>query len=152
VVADGVFYAPNGAVGGSSGEVFNAETGAVAGSYSSDVIPAFSSSTGFFLIGGSLQALERTNNRILWSFAGDGYLSTAPVVVGNYVFIGSGAGNLYGLDASTGQQVWSQNLGAAIPPSTETSETLYTGLAAGDGLLIVPNGTKVTAYTLSTLP
>jgi outer membrane protein assembly factor BamB len=151
VVTDGVLYAPNGA-SGSSGEVFNAETGAGVGSFSADVTPAFSSSTGFFLTGSSLKALERSNNQILWSFTGDGYLSTSPVVVGNYVFIGSLAGNLYGLDTSTGQQVWSQNLGAAIPPNTESPETLYTGVAAGDGLLIVPNGTKVTAYTLSTSP
>ena len=73
-------------------------------------------------------------------------------MVNNYVFIGSGGGNLYALDATTGQQVWTQSLGAAIPPSAEYGVVTYTGLAAGDGLLVVPNGTKVTAYTLSTSP
>ena len=151
VVANGLDYAPN-ASAGSSGTVFDAETGTLKGTYNASVIPAFTSSTGFFLSGGTLQGLALSNNQILWSFAGDGQLSSAPIVVNNYVFIGSGGGNLYALDAATGQQVWTQSLGAAIPPSTEYGPVLYTGLAAGDGLLVVPNGTKVTAYTLSTSP
>lgn len=151
VVADGVLFAPDSSAG-SSGTVFDAETGTVKDNYSASLIPAFSSSTGFFLYSGTLQGIARSNNQILWSFAGDGQLSTAPIVVNNYVFIGSGGGNLYALDAASGQQVWSQNLGAAIPPSGEYGVVQYTGLAAGDGLLVVPDGTKVTAYTLSTSP
>jgi PQQ-like domain len=42
------------------------------------------------------------------AFAGDGQLATAPIVVNNYVFIGSQSGNLYALDASTGQ--WSRTM------------------------------------------
>jgi outer membrane protein assembly factor BamB len=151
VVANGLDYAPN-ASAGSSGTVFDAETGTLKGTYNASVIPAFTSSTGFFLSGGTLQGLALSNNQILWSFAGDGQLSSAAIVVNNYVFIGSGGGNLYALDGTTGQQVWTQSLGAAIPPSTEYGPVMYTGLAAGDGLLVVPNGTKVTAYTLSTSP
>jgi outer membrane protein assembly factor BamB len=151
VVANGLVYAPDFSIG-SSGTIFDAETGATKGNYSASVIPAFSSSAGFFLSNGTLQGLAVSNNQVLWSFAGDGQLATAPIVVNNYVFIGSGSGNLYALDASSGQQVWSQNLGAAIPAFDELSLTEYTGLAAGDGLLVVPNGTKVTAFVLSTNP
>lgn len=151
VVANGLDYAPNNSAG-SSGTVFDAETGALKGTYNASVIPAFTSSTGFFLSGGTLQGLALSNNQIMWSFAGDGQLSSAPIVVNNYVFIGSAGGNLYALDTTTGQQVWTQNLGAAVPPSTEYGPIMYTGLAAGDGLLVVPSGTKVTAYTLSTSP
>jgi len=151
VVANGVDYAPNNSAG-SSGVVFDAETGVLKNSYSASVIPAFTSTTGFFLNGTTLQGLALSNNQILWSFAGDGQLSSAPIVVNNYVFIGSGGGNLYALDGTTGQQVWTQSLGAAVPPSNEYGTAMYTGLAAGDGLLVVPNGTKVTAYTLSTSP
>jgi hypothetical protein len=46
----------------------------------------------------------------------------------------------------------SSSLGAAIPPSAEYGVVMHTGLAAGDGLLVVPNGTRVTACTLSTSP
>jgi outer membrane protein assembly factor BamB len=151
VVANGVMYSPNNS-GGSSGTVLDAETGAVEGTYSASIIPAFTATTGFILSNGTLQGLARSNNQVLWSFAGDGKLSSAPIVVDNYVFIGSGGGNLYALDATSGAQVWTQNLGAAIPASEEYGVVMYTGLAAGDGLLVVPNGTKVTAYTLSTSP
>ena len=89
---------------------------------------------------------------MLWSFAGDGQLSSAPIAVNNYVFIGSAGGNLYALDAATGAQVWTQTLGGAVSAGSNSYNSVYTGLSAGDGLLIVPNGTKVTAYTLSSSP
>jgi outer membrane protein assembly factor BamB len=151
VVANGVLYAPDSSAG-SSGTVFDAESGALSGTYSASVIPAFTANTGFFLSGGTLQGLARSNSQVLWSFAGDGQLSSAPIVVNNYVFVGSAGGNLYGLDATSGAQVWTQNLGAAVPSSTDYGLVIYTGLSAGDGLLVVPSGTKVTAYTLSTSP
>ena len=151
VAANGLVYAPNNSAG-SSGTAFDAETGATKGNYSASVIPAFSSSTGYFLSNGTLQGLAVSNSQVLWSFAGDGQLATAPIVVNGYVFIGSATGNLYALDAASGQQLWNMNLGAAIPPSDEYGVVQYTGLAAGDGLLVVPNGTKVTAYVLSTNP
>jgi outer membrane protein assembly factor BamB len=151
VVANGVLYAPDSSAG-SSGTVFDAESGALSGTYSASVIPAFTANTAFLLSGGTLQGLARSNSQVLWSFAGDGQLSSAPIVVNNYVFVGSAGGNLYGLDATSGAQVWTQNLGAAVPSSSDYGVVIYTGLSAGDGLLVVPSGTKVTAYTLSTSP
>ena len=146
-----MLYSPDSSAS-SSGTVFDAESGTVTGTYAASLIPAFTSTNGFFLTNGTLQGGARSNNQVLWSFAGDGQLSSAPIVVNNYVFIGSAGGNLYALDATTGAQAWSKNLGAAIPYSTEYGVVMYTGLAAGDGLLVVPNGTKVTAYTLSSSP
>jgi outer membrane protein assembly factor BamB len=69
-------------------------------------------------------------------------------VVNSYVFVGSSSGNLYALDATTGTQLWSQSLGAAIAASNQ----VQSGLSAGDGLLIVPSGNSITAYVLSTNP
>ena len=40
-------------------------------------------------------------------------LDTSPMVVNNYVFIGSSSGNLYALDATAGAPLWTKNLGAA---------------------------------------
>lgn len=152
VVANGVMYSPD-ASASSSGTVLDAESGTVKGTYTASVIPALTSSTAFILNNVStLQGLARSNNQILWSFAGDGQLSSAPVVVNNYVFIGSAGGNVYALDGTTGAQVWTKNLGGAIPSSGEYGTVQFTGLAAGNGLLVVPNGTKVTAYTLSSSP
>jgi hypothetical protein len=43
-------------------------------------------------------------------------------------------------------------MGAAIPATNEYGIAIYSALAAGDGLLVAPNGTKVTAFVLSTNP
>jgi outer membrane protein assembly factor BamB len=68
-------------------------------------------------------------------------------VVNNYVFIGSSSGNLYGLDATTGSLLWTQNLGAAVGSPENGGNALqgYSGLSAGDGVLVVPAGNTVTA-------
>jgi outer membrane protein assembly factor BamB len=81
-------------------------------------------------------------------------LVTAPIAVNNYVFVGSTSGNLYALNATTGAQVWTKNLGAAIagPATGGNANQGATGLSAGDGLLIVPAGNTVNAFVLSTNP
>ncbi|HUO80179.1 MAG TPA: PQQ-binding-like beta-propeller repeat protein [Steroidobacteraceae bacterium] len=152
VVANGVLYSPNG-FGSYSGMTFDAQAGTLAGSYLADGPPAFTGTTGYYLQSGTLRAVTNANNMVQWSFAGDGTLTSSPIVVNQYVFIGSSSGMLYALDGATGQQVWAQNLGAPLP-HTEGWDAgmIYSGLAAGDGLLVVPAGTKLTAYTLSTNP
>ncbi len=78
---------------------------------------------------------------------------TSPLVVNQVVFVGSSSGNLYGLDATAGTQLWQVNLGAALPPGpTFGVDTQVTALAAGAGLLIVPTGHQVTDFLLSTNP
>ena len=92
--------------------------------------PAFSAAAGYFLQSGTLNALTSSNNTVLWSFTGDGSLSTSPIVVNQTVIIGSSSGNVYALNAATGQQLWTVNAGGALQPGNGSS-----GLAAGDGLL-----------------
>ena len=82
---------------------------------------------------------------MLWSFAGDGSLTSAPVIVNQTIYIGSDSGTLFGLNTS-GQQIWSTQVGAPIPAPDEGNAYLTTGLGAGDGLLIVPAGTILVAY------
>ncbi len=152
VVANGVLYSPNGTAT-YSGTTFDAQTGSVLGSYVADNPPAISAVTGFFLQSGTLRAISLASNTINWSFAGDGALVTSPIVVNNYVFIGSSNGNIYALDQATGQVLWQDNVGSAIPPGAGWNAGMpMSGLSAGDGLLIVPGSTKVTAYVLSTNP
>ena len=153
VVANGTLYAPNGAGGSYSGQTFNAETGAAVGSYSATNPPALTSSTGYFLQSGTLRGITLSSNTILWSFAGDGALVTSPIAVNQYVIVGSSNGNLYALNGSTGQQVWTQKLSAAIPSGAGWGAGIpLSALAAGDGLLVVPAGKTLTAYTLTTSP
>lgn len=131
--------------------ILDAETGASDGNYASSWPPALAATFGYFLQSGTLRGVTLSNDTLQWSFTGDGQLSGAPIAVNQYVFIGSSSGNLYAVDSATGSQVWNVNLGTAI----DTNEIFgypLSGLSAGDGLLIVPAGTKVTAYTLSTNP
>jgi outer membrane protein assembly factor BamB len=152
VVGYGRAYA---AIGGLySGNVYDSEAGTVLGAFNYSVPPAVSATHAYTLFNSTLQGLTLSNNQIDWSFAGDGMLVTSPIVVNNYVFVGSTSGNLYGLDATTGALLWTQSMGAAIPGPENGGYALqgYSGLSAGDGLLIVPAGNTVTAYVLSTNP
>jgi outer membrane protein assembly factor BamB len=146
VVANGLVYSPAGNSNG-GGAVLDASSGTVEATYTATGEPAFSTTAGYFLQSGTLNALTNSNNTVLWSFTGDGGLTTSPIVVNQAVIIESSSGNVYALNAATGQQLWTVNAGGTLQ-SGGTSP----GLAAGDGLLIVPAGNKVVAYTLSTNP
>jgi hypothetical protein len=148
----GAVYSPNGA-GFFSGDVYASESGTTLGSFAATAIPAVSPTAAYILDGAALQATSLSDSHINWTFTGDDNLVTAPIVVNNYVFVGSSSGLLYALDATTGAELWSTNLGAAIPaPATPGVGQSMTGLAAGDGLLIVPAGNTVNAFVLSTNP
>ncbi|HLY96006.1 MAG TPA: PQQ-binding-like beta-propeller repeat protein, partial [Sideroxyarcus sp.] len=156
VVANGVLYAPNG-FGTYNGSTFNAATGALLGSYVADNPPAIGTQNGYFLQSKTLRGISLASNTVLWSFAGDGLLVTSPIVVNSgansYVFVGASSGNLYAVDATTGAQLWTVNLGAAIPSGSGWGARMQiSALAAGNGLLVVPAGNTLTAYTLSTAP
>jgi outer membrane protein assembly factor BamB len=152
VVANNVLYAPNG-VGSYNGSTFNALTGALLNTYVADGPPAIGTQIGYFLQSGTLRGINLSSNSVLWSFTGDGSLTTSPILVNQNVIIGSSTGMIYALDGNTGSQVWNLNAGAAIPAGAHWGSGIQlTGLAAGDGLLVVPAGTKVVAYVLSTNP
>ena len=133
----------------SNGISVDATTGTQLGTFLADVVPAIESTAGFFLRSGTLSAKSLSDNSTLWSFQGDGGLVSSPIVVNQAVMIGSSSGQLYGLDATTGAQLWTTNAGGAISGGTNN---VISGLAAGDGLLVVPAGTTVSAYILSTNP
>ena len=123
-----------------SGLVLDANTGMVIRGFDSDQPPAFFGDLALFLQSGTLRGVD-SNGQVLWSFAGDGSLISAPVVVNQTIYIGSNSGTLYGLNAS-GQQIWSTQVGAPIPYPGEGT----TGLGAGDALLVVPTATILVAY------
>lgn len=153
VVGGGRMYAPINSF--FSGNVYDAESGNLLSGFNYTAPPAISASTAYTLFDSTLQGVSLSNNQILWSFAGDGALVTAPLVVNNYVFIGSSNGNLYALDGTSGAQLWTKNLGAALPSASTAagfSSQMISGLAAGDGLLIVPAGNTISAFVLSTNP
>ena len=136
-----------------SGIIYAAETGSSLGRFSFGASPAVTSSNTYAVTSGTLQSISNSGNQVNWSFAGDGGFQSAPIIVNNYLFVGSSSGNLYALNATSGALIGSVNLGAAIPRNTD-GDTSYpaTGLSAGDGLMIVPAGNSIFAFVLSTTP
>jgi outer membrane protein assembly factor BamB len=126
-----------------NGLVLNANTGSFVRGFNSDTPPAFFGNLALFLQRDTLVAVE--NGQVSWTFAGDGGLQTAPLVVNHTIYIGSSSGMLYGLNAS-GQQIWSTQVGAPIPYPDEIDWVITNGLGAGDGLLIVPTESTILAY------
>ncbi len=149
--ANGVYYSPNPGSEVYMGVSVDAETGHVIRSYGASQAPAIGATSGYILESGTLTATGLSNNTILWTFTGDGTLSTAPILVNNYLFIGSSSNKLYALDAITGAQLWQATLGGA-PSTGMWSPLVQSGMNAGDGLLVVPFGSTLTAYTLSDNP
>jgi outer membrane protein assembly factor BamB len=147
VVANNVFYSLDGNV--ANGIYVNATTGAQLGTFTADVVPAVSTTTGFFLQSGTLSAKSLSDYSTAWSFTGDGGLVTSPIIIDTAVIIGSSSGQVYALDGATGAQLWTANVGAAI---TNGNGFVISALAAGDGLLVVPAGNTLSAFTLSTDP
>ena len=109
--------------------------------------PAFRGSTGFFLNISTLEARDIFSGTLKWSFAGDGSLSSPPIIVNGVVYIGSTSGKLYALDENTGTNVWTGTVGAPVnrPDEHNLSEPL-TGLGAGEGLIVVPASNVLVAY------
>lgn len=106
------------------GQIYDAASGTQVGTFNVGTfqvgpIPAFGTTTGFFLHDGVLQAIDLTSRDLLWSFTGDGQLVSAPIVINQVVIVGSGSGKVYAIDAATGLELWSKNAGSAIVVPSE---------------------------------
>lgn len=133
--------------GFSSGNlILDENSGAQLGTFSSDRIPAFSGQTAYFLTGSTLEARDSVSLALKWSFAGDGTLSSAPIVDNGYVYIASESGKLYALSATSGTNVWTGTVGATVYPPNERNPQPLTGLGAADGLVIVPADNLLVAF------
>jgi len=126
----------------------DASTGAVRHSYLLGTAPAIGAHASYVVHGGTLTSVALSSGLINWNMAGDGTLSTAPIIVGDYVLVGATSGNLYAFDATSGARRWSTNVGASIPgPDEQNVSQPLAGLAQGYGLVFVPTTTgKLIAY------
>jgi outer membrane protein assembly factor BamB len=122
-----------------NGLVLSARHGEKRGTYGSTTIPAFAGDTGYFN-DGTLRAKDLTDlSSSIWSFAGDGSLTSAPIVVNGWVFVGSSSGTIYARRKNTGKGAWRADVGAEVPvPDEQNVSQPLTGLGAGEGLLVVP--------------
>ncbi|MEA5366871.1 PQQ-binding-like beta-propeller repeat protein [Amycolatopsis sp., V23-08] len=148
VVADGGLWIRDDA--GMTPSVLNLTNGTTRGTYPAagwSPAPAFDGHEGYFVDEGVLQERHSRTLESRWTFAGDNQLSTAPIVVNGYVYVGSRTGELWALNGATGQPVWSTNVGAPITdPDEHNASQPLTGLAAGNGLVVVPATNTLQAY------
>jgi outer membrane protein assembly factor BamB len=128
-----------------NGDILDGRSGLKLDGFNSDRAPAFFGSVGLYLYTGTLTANNVDDGTVLWSFAGDGTLSSAAIVVNRTIYVGGTSGMLYALDGS-GHTVWSTNVGAPILAPDEHNAVLTTGLGAGDGLVVVPASNLLIAY------
>ena len=130
--------------------VLNAATGVVRDTYAaggSSPAPAFDGRQGYFVDGGVLQERYAPTLATRWTFKGDGRLTTAPIVVNGYVYVGSQTGHLWALNGATGKSVWSTSVGAPInTPDEHNPSQPLTGLGAGNGVVVVPATNLLVAY------
>ena len=88
-----------------------------------------------------LKALE-IFREVRWTFRTDGPVRSSPAVTGGTIYVGSGDGNLYALDLTSGQKKWAFEAGSAVHSSPAvTNESLFfttrngalVALRTGDG-------------------
>jgi outer membrane protein assembly factor BamB len=114
-----------------NGLILDAETGVELGGFDSERPPAFAGNLALYFQSGTLSGVDVRDGHVLWSFTGDGTLTSAPLIVNRTIYIGGGSGLLYGLNFR-GRQVWRTQVGAPIPAPDEHNAFLTTGLGAAD--------------------
>ncbi len=131
------------------GPVFDAATGGKVGTFTQD-LSAFHKGRGFFFSYAPriLTARSVPGMVPLWSFAGDGTLSTMPIVANGHVYMGETSGTVAAVDEVTGVPVWSQNLGLgeSINDGGDWHDAPRMGLAVGGGALLVPAHQYLAAF------
>jgi outer membrane protein assembly factor BamB len=146
VVADGHLFVRDWAA---SPLVVSSATGASQGPLGSTTAPAIAGGTAYEMSNATLQAVTGDGlGTVRWSFVGDGHLTSAPVVTSNAAWVGSSSGAIYAVSCTTGQPLWSTNVGGPVnaPDEQNVSQPL-TGLGVGGNTLVVPAGTTLVAYT-----
>lgn len=132
---------------GHDGDILNATTGALVGTFDADFAPAITSNTAFYVQFGGLTAVNTTSGTTVWTASpgGDTY-STPPIVVNGVVYVGTASGFLKGYKAKTGKNTVSMNMGYPISASeTGNVGSPESGLGAGQGILVVPASTHLIA-------
>lgn len=129
--------------------MLSAVDGSELGPFTSTTIPAFvDSANAVFVSGGAMQSRQLPSMTQTWSFAGDGKIVTAPLVVGAHVVVGSSTGMIYAVDAATGAVASSDDVGAPIdnPELLLGATQPLPGLAEADGLLFVAARSRLVVY------
>ena len=128
------------------GVVLDAATGTAVRRFSAGTVPAFRGNIGVFVHQRRLVAENASTGATVWRFTGDGLLSSAPLIVRGRAFVGSLKGRLYALRLASGHVVWKRGVGSALEGPKEDFTSSSSGLAAGEGRLVVPAGDTLVAF------
>jgi outer membrane protein assembly factor BamB len=143
VLHDGGVYIRDDA--GKAPAVLDAATGALTATYDAEPAPAFDGRHMASVSRGVLTVSDSTSGASLWHTAGDDAV-TAPLVANGYVIEGLRDGTVEARRVQDGHLAWSGRAGAELEPPDEHNARTLTGLAQGDGALIVPAGPTVTVF------
>jgi outer membrane protein assembly factor BamB len=86
---------------------------------------------------------------LLWSYTTGNIVASSPAVVGGVVYIGSGDGNVYALNAATGSKLWNfSTRGPVYSSPAVVSGVVYVG-SFDDNVyaLKAATGSKIWSYT-----
>jgi outer membrane protein assembly factor BamB len=112
-------------------------------------LPALTTDAAFVLEGATLRRYDSAFTKAAWSFAADGSLTTAPIVLDNAVVVAGSNAAVYAVDATSGAMRWSSPLPSPIDAGNDTfGTTPVSGLAAGEGVLVVPARNTLTTFRL----
>jgi outer membrane protein assembly factor BamB len=130
--------------------VADAKTGRPLQTYGADRMPVFAGSRAFFFANGNLQGVDEATGRILWTFAGEGDLTSNPLVVNNTLYIGSSKSRLYALDPASGSVLSTVELPGGMDAPDDWNGGRTVGMGAGNGRLFVPVGGSLVALASDT--
>jgi outer membrane protein assembly factor BamB len=100
-------------------------------------------------IGGDLVGFEPSSGQTLWRFTGTSGahdVATLPLAADGYVFAASVNGTLWALDPRTGQVAWSGQAPSGSGDVTPLDGAQQTGLAAGDGYILLVTSNAMVAF------
>jgi outer membrane protein assembly factor BamB len=149
-VANGNVYDPSKV---DANTVLDAKNGAVLRTFNSAAPPAIGESDAFLLSnpagGGAVPAAQDLGTgAVVWTYTG-GYSGFASNVVvdGNRVFVAGDTGLVKSLNASTGNETWSDDVGRPLDDlPDDVVFDQHAAIAAGAGLLVVPATGHLVAY------
>ncbi len=80
--------------------------------------PVYAAGIVYFASGGTLYAVSATDGTVRWKYPKEGkaqtYFATTPAISGGALYLTDDNGQVYRLDAATGQEIWRKKLEGAI--------------------------------------
>jgi outer membrane protein assembly factor BamB len=133
------------------GLVLDANTGAMVDSFVASQAPAFSGSAGFFIREDfTMQAVDLNSGNKLWEFDtsqnGPERMVSAPITIGDRVYVATLAGSVYGFDKAAGPSPSQWYDSVPFSFTSGESASVPAGPAAGGGVLVAPGGSHLMAW------